>query len=72
MRNYQNSLLDPAQIVFLLIDHEPQMFFGVESSCRSSVLNAVTGLAKAAQIFQVPILLSTVEAKKPIRWLCKE
>ncbi|MDR1769609.1 MAG: hydrolase [Hungatella sp.] len=62
MRNYQKSLLDPAQIAILLIDHEPQMFFGVESTCRNSVLNAVTGLAKTAQTFQVPIILSTVEA----------
>ena len=62
MRNYQKSLLDPTQITILLIDHEPQMFFGVESTYRNSVLNAVTGLAKTAQTFQVPIILSTVEA----------
>jgi nicotinamidase-related amidase len=62
MRNYQKSLLDPTQIAILLIDHEPQMFFGIESTCRNSVLNAVTGLAKTAQVFQVPIILSTVEA----------
>ena len=63
MRNYQKSLLDPTQVAILLIDHEPQMFFGVESTCRNSVLNAVTGLAKTAQVFQIPIVLSTVEAK---------
>lgn len=63
MRNYQKSLLDPSEVAILLIDHEPQMFFGVESDCRSSVLNAVTGLAKTAQIFNIPIILSTVEAK---------
>ncbi len=62
MREYKKSLLDPQDVVFLLIDHEPQMFFGVESTSRTAVLNAVTGLAKTAQAFQIPIILSTVEA----------
>jgi len=62
MRAYQNSLLDPTQVVIALIDHEPQMFFGVESDCRNSVLNAVVGLAETAKAFNVPVILSTVEA----------
>jgi nicotinamidase-related amidase len=64
MRAYQKSLIDPEQVVVALIDHEPQMFFGVESATRGSVLNNVTGLAKAAKVFNVPIVLSTVEATK--------
>jgi len=62
MRAYQNSLLDPSQVVIALIDHEPQMYFGVESDCRNAVLNSVTGLAKTAKAFNIPIILSTVEA----------
>jgi len=62
MRAYQNSLLDPTQAVIALIDHEPQMFFGVESDCRNSVLNSVVGLAETAKAFGVPVILSTVEA----------
>jgi len=62
MRAYQNSLLDPTQVVIALIDHEPQMFFGVESDCRNSVLNSVVGLAETAKAFGVPVILSTVEA----------
>lgn len=62
MRAYQKSLLDPSQVAITLIDHEPQMFFGVESDCRNAVLNAVTGLAKSAKAFSIPIILSTVEA----------
>ena len=62
MRAYQNSLLDPAQVAICLIDHEPQMFFGVESAARTRVMNAVTGLAKTAKVFNIPIILSTVEA----------
>jgi nicotinamidase-related amidase len=64
MRAYQKSLLDPTQVAILLIDHEPQMFFGVESDRRTSVLNAVTGLAKTAKAFGIPLVLSTVEANK--------
>lgn len=62
MRSYQNSLLDPTQVAVLIIDHEPQMYFGVEGACRNSILNAVTGLAKTASVFQIPVVLSTVEA----------
>ncbi|MDR0949760.1 MAG: hydrolase [Lachnospiraceae bacterium] len=64
MRGYSKSLLDPTQVAILLIDHEPQMFFGVESDCRTSVLNAVTALAKTAKVFDIPIVLSTVEARQ--------
>ncbi|MDR1927237.1 MAG: hydrolase [Oscillospiraceae bacterium] len=63
MRNYQQALLDPAQCAIVIIDHQPQMYFGVESHHRSCVLNHVTALAKAAQSFQVPCILTTVEAQ---------
>lgn len=62
MRNYQKELLDPSQVAICIIDEQPQMFFGVESTERLPLMNAVTGLAKAAQIFQIPVILSTVEA----------
>ncbi len=64
MRAYQNSLLDPEQVTICMIDHEPQMFFGVESAPRNTVLNAAAGLAKTAQALNIPIVLSTVEAQK--------
>jgi len=61
MRNYPDVLLDPAQSVVVIIDHQPQMYFGVESAPRSAILNNVIGLAKAAQAFNVPCILTTVE-----------
>ncbi|WP_353094826.1 hypothetical protein [Tissierella praeacuta] len=64
MRAYQNSLLDPEQVTICMIDHEPQMFFGIESTSRNIVLNAAAELAKTAQALNIPIILSTVEAQK--------
>jgi nicotinamidase-related amidase len=63
MRNYSQCLLDPSQSAVVIIDHQPQMYFGVQSHDRASVLSNVTALAKAAQVFQVPCLLTTVEAQ---------
>lgn len=63
MRNYPEVLLDPAQCAVMIIDHQPQMYFSVESATRCSIENNVVGLAKAAQLFGVPCILTTVEAQ---------
>jgi nicotinamidase-related amidase len=63
MRNYPEALLSPEQSTVVVIDHQPQMYFGVESHTRTSVQNSVLGLAKAAQVFDVPCILTTVEAQ---------
>lgn len=57
------ELLTPSNCTLALIDHEPQMFFGVQSTDRETILNNVVGLAKAAKIFKVPTILTTVAAK---------
>lgn len=57
------ELLSPTNCVLTLIDHEPQMFFGVQSTDRQTIINNVVGLAKAAKIFKVPTILTTVAAK---------
>lgn len=57
------ELLTPNNCMLLLIDHQPQMFFGVESANRETIVNNVVGLAKAAKIFKVPTVLTTVAAK---------
>lgn len=57
------ELLNPKNCVLALIDHQPQMFFGVASTDRELILNNVVGLAKAAKIFHVPTILTTVAAK---------
>ena len=46
-----------------LIDHQPQMLFGVSSIDRQTLINNTIGLAKAAKLCKVPMVLSTVETK---------
>lgn len=57
------ELLSPTNCTVALIDHQPQMFFGVQSTDRQTILNNVVGLAKAAKIFKVPAIFSTIAAK---------
>ena len=57
------ELLTPNNFTLALIDHQPQMFFGVQSTDRETIINNVTGLAKTAKIFNVPTTLTTVAAK---------
>src|SRR6202012_3028775 len=56
-------LLTPDNCVITLIDHQPQMLFGVTNIDRQTLINNVVGFAKAAKIFDVPLILSTVETK---------
>jgi len=56
------ELLTPQNSTLLLIDHQPQMAFGVQSHDRGLILNNTVGLAKAAKVFKVPTILTTVAA----------
>ncbi|MBZ4321313.1 hydrolase [Streptomyces huiliensis] len=57
------GLLTPDNAMMLFVDHQPQMFFGAGSADRAGVVNATVGLAKAARVFDVPVVLSTVAAE---------
>jgi len=46
-----------------LIDFQPQMLFGVSNFDRQGIINNVVALAKAARVFDLPVVLSTVETK---------
>ncbi|THJ66743.1 hydrolase [Arthrobacter echini] len=56
------QLLTPDNSVFLFIDQEPQMYFGLGSHDPAAVLNAIVGLAKAAKVWDVPTVYTTVAA----------
>lgn len=58
-----HSLLTPENCTVIFIDHQPQMTFGVANIDRQLLLNNTVGLAKAAKIFNVPVILTTVETK---------
>ncbi len=57
------ELLTPQNSALVLIDHQPQMTFGVQSIDRQLLVSNVVGLAKAAKAFRVPTVLTTVAAK---------
>ena len=57
------ELLTPQNSSLLLIDHQPQMIFGVRSHDRQALRNNVEALAKAAKTFKVPTVLTTVAAE---------
>jgi nicotinamidase-related amidase len=57
------SLLDPKNCVLLMIDYQPQMAFGVKSIDGQTLVNNATGLAKAAKVFKVPTILTSVAEK---------
>ena len=58
-----HSLLTPENSTVIFIDHQPQMSFGVASIDRQLLLNNTVGLAKAAKVFNVPTILTTVETQ---------
>ena len=59
----EKGLLTPDNCVVALIDHQPQMLFGVTSIDRQTLINNVVGFSKATKVFNVPVVLSTVETK---------
>lgn len=59
----EKGLLTPDNCVVTLIDLQPQMLFGVGNFDRQSVISNNVLLAKAAKVFEVPVILTTVETK---------
>ena len=60
LKNGLNALLTPDESVLILIDHQPFQFANLHSHEPMMVVNNVVGLAKAAKIFNVPAILTTV------------
>src|SRR5687767_12989888 len=59
----EKGLLTPDNCVVALIDHQPQMLFGVSNFDRQAIMNNTVALAKTALVFKVPVILSSVETK---------
>src|SRR5262249_7126606 len=60
----EKGLLTPDNCVVTLIDHQPQMLFGVANFDRQSIINNVLPLSEAAGVSTLPVDLSTVETKR--------
>src|SRR5438477_4189492 len=59
----EKGLLTPDNCVVAIIDLQPQMLFGVANFDRQTIINNNVALGKAARVFNVPVVLSTVETK---------
>jgi len=59
-----DGLLTPENSIVVLIDHQPFQFANLHSHEPSMIINAVTGLSKAAKIFNVPTILTTVTEER--------
>ncbi|WP_312518977.1 hydrolase [Massilia sp.] len=57
------EVLTPHNSQLIIIDHQPQMAFGVQSIDRQTLKNNVVGLAKAAKVFGIPTTITTVETQ---------
>jgi nicotinamidase-related amidase len=62
MNNPKLEVLTPQNSQLIIIDHQPQMAFGVQSIDRQTLKNNVVGLAKAARAFDIPTVITTVES----------
>lgn len=59
----KTEVLTPQNSQVIFIDQQPQMAFGVQSIDRQTLKNNVVGLAKAAKVFSVPTIITTVETQ---------
>ena len=57
------EVLTPQNCQIIFIDQQPQMAFGVQSIDRQVLKNNVVALAKAAKVFNIPTVLTTVETE---------
>lgn len=58
--NGLDALLTPENSILVLIDHQPFQFANLHSHEPTTIINNVVGLAKAAKVFEVPTILTTV------------
>ncbi|QHH95293.1 hydrolase [Acinetobacter gyllenbergii] len=63
MSNSNLELLTAQNSQIIFIDHQPQMAFGVQSIDRQVLKNNTVGLAKAAKVFNIPSIITTVETE---------
>lgn len=60
---HADHLLSPKNAALVLIDYQPGLIEGTRSIPRDVLINNVVAMAKAARMFELPIVLSTVGVK---------
>ena len=63
MTSSKLEVLTPANCQIIFIDHQPQMAFGVQSIDRQVLKNNTVALAKAAKVFNIPTIITTLETE---------
>ena len=63
MANPKLEVLTPQNSQLIFIDQEPQMAFGVQSIDRQVLKNNAVALAKAAKVFRIPTIITSVESQ---------
>ena len=61
--NEKLELLNPQNSQLIIIDHQPQMAFGVQSIDRQTLKNNTVALAKSAKLFSIPTIITSVETE---------
>src|SRR3954463_9265837 len=64
LRNGLASLVRPEDSVLVLIDHQPYQLANLNSHDPQAVVNNTAGLAKAAKVFGVPTILTSVVVER--------
>lgn len=60
MKNTKLELLNVKNSALVLVDYQPTMFRGVGSGDRTSMKNSAVAAARAANILQVPVVLTSI------------
>lgn len=63
MANPKLEQLTPQNSQIIFIDHQPQMAFGVASIDRQVLKSNTVALAKAAKLYDIPTIITTVETE---------
>lgn len=67
IRKPENDImLSPGNAALILIDYQPPQVSTVESMDRLMLINNVVALAKTAQLYKLPIILSTVNVSNGV------
>jgi nicotinamidase-related amidase len=56
-------LLTPNECIVALLDYQPQTLLGVRSHDKQAIIENAATLAKAARLFELPVVLSTIAAE---------